>query len=216
MTEGKQLRIAVAGAGAIGRRHIDLVLRSRDCLLMAIADPAPGAAAISNESGVPLFSSLTDLIAHERPDGVILATPNSLHLENGLACIAAGIPTLIEKPLADSIESGQRLCEAAERANVKLLTGHHRQHNPIMEKAMAVIRSGQLGRLVAVVGTEMFCKPDRYFDDGHGAASPAVVRSSSIWFMKSGICARYAVRSRPFRLLHPIQSAGFRLKTRRP
>jgi predicted dehydrogenase len=172
LTEGKQLRIAVAGAGAIGRRHIDLVLRSRDCLLMAIADPAPGAAAISNESGVPLFSSLTDLIAHERPDGVILATPNSLHLENGLACIAAGIPTLIEKPLADSIESGQRLCEAAERANVKLLTGHHRQHNPIMEKAMAVIRSGQLGRLVAVVGTEMFCKPDRYFDDGPWRREP--------------------------------------------
>jgi predicted dehydrogenase len=115
---------------------------------------------------------LTGLLAHERPDGIILATPNGLHLEHGLACIAAGIPALIEKPLADSIESGQRLCEAAEHANVKLLTGHHRQHNPIMEEAMSVIRGGRLGRLVAVVGTEMFYKPDRYFDDGPWRREP--------------------------------------------
>jgi predicted dehydrogenase len=139
---------------------------------MAIVDPAPGAAVIARESGVPLYSSLTGLLAHERPDGIILATPNGLHLEHGLACIAAGIPALIEKPLADSIESGQRLCEAAEHANVKLLTGHHRQHNPIMEEAMSVIRGGRLGRLVAVVGTEMFYKPDRYFDDGPWRREP--------------------------------------------
>jgi predicted dehydrogenase len=168
----QQLRIAVAGAGAIGRRHIELVLRRRDGGLAAIIDPAPGAAEIASRSGVPLFSSLTDLFAHERPDGVILATPNGLHLEHGLTCIAAGVPTLIEKPLADSIESGQLLCEAAERANVKLLTGHHRQHSPIMEEAVAVVRSGRLGRLVAVVGTEMFCKPDRYFDDGPWRREP--------------------------------------------
>jgi predicted dehydrogenase len=168
----QQLRVAVAGAGAIGRRHIELVLRRRDCGLAAIIDPAPGAAEIASRSGVPLFSSLTDLFAHERPDGVILATPNGLHLEHGLTCIAAGVPTLIEKPLADSIGSGQLLCEAAERANVKLLTGHHRQHSPIMEEAVAVVRSGRLGRLVAVVGTEMFCKPDRYFDDGPWRREP--------------------------------------------
>jgi predicted dehydrogenase len=64
------------------------------------------------------------------------------------------------------------LCEAAEHANVKLLTGHHRQHNPIMEEAMSVIQSGRLGRLVAVVGTEMFYKPDRYFDDGPWRREP--------------------------------------------
>ncbi len=166
----QQLRIAVAGAGAIGRRHIDLVLRSRYCKLAAIIDLAPGAAA--SKSGIPHFSSLTDLFAHERPDGVIIATPNSLHLEHGLACIAAGIPALIEKPLADSVDAGQQLCEAAEHANARLLTGHHRQHNPIMEKAVAVVRNGRLGRLVAVVGTEMFCKPDRYFDDSPWRREP--------------------------------------------
>jgi predicted dehydrogenase len=119
-----------------------------------------------------LLASLAEVLVQVRPDGVILATPNRLHVEQGLACIAAGVPALIEKPLADSIEDGVQLCEAAERANVKLLTGHHRQHNPIMARAVETVRSGRLGRLVAVVGTEMFCKPDHYFEEGPWRRQP--------------------------------------------
>jgi predicted dehydrogenase len=159
------LRIAVVGAGAIGRAHIDRILKSRDCQLIAIVDPAPGASDLAAKAGVPLAASLADVLK-QRPDGVILATPNLLHGEQGLACIGAGVPALIEKPLADTIEDGERLCEAAERAGVNLLTGHHRQHNPIMTRAVEIVKSGRLGRLVAVVGTEMFCKPDQYFEDG--------------------------------------------------
>jgi predicted dehydrogenase len=166
------LRIAVIGAGAIGRAHIERILQNPDCRLTAIVDPAPGAAEIAAKAGAPLIASLTDVLTHERPDGVILATPNRLHVEQGLACVAAGVPALIEKPLADTIEDGKRLCRSAERANVKLLTGHHRQHNPIMVKAAEIVRGGRLGRLVAVVGTEMFYKPDQYFEDGPWRRQP--------------------------------------------
>jgi predicted dehydrogenase len=102
------LRIAVIGAGAIGRAHIERILQNPDCRLTAIVDPAPGAAEIAAKAGAPLIASLTDVLTHERPDGVILATPNRLHVEQGLACVAAGVPALIEKPLADTIEDGER------------------------------------------------------------------------------------------------------------
>jgi len=161
----KRLRIAVAGAGMIGRRHVDLVSQSRRCELTAIVDPAPFARQVASKAGVPLYGSLADLLARERLDGIILATPNQLHVEQGLACIAAGVPALIEKPIADSVEAAERLCEAAARAEVKLMTGHHRQHSPIMAKATEIVRSGRLGRIVAVVGTAMYYKPDEYFND---------------------------------------------------
>jgi predicted dehydrogenase len=162
---GKRPRIAVAGAGVIGRRHIDLVSKSETCELAAIVDPAPAAREIAVAARAPLLASLAELFAREKPDGVIVATPNSLHLEHGLVCIAAGVPALIEKPLADTIEAAERLCAAAEAAKVALLTGHHRQHSTIMANAVNVVHSGRLGRVVAVIGTALYYKPDSYFDD---------------------------------------------------
>ena len=72
---------------------------------MAIVDPAPGVSDLAAKLGVPLIASLPDLFK-QRPDGVILASPNRLHVEHGLACVAAGVPALIEKPLADTVENG--------------------------------------------------------------------------------------------------------------
>jgi len=176
----RQVRIAVAGAGMIGKRHIELVHeRTGGCVLAGIVDPAPIAGELASRLGVPLCKSLPELFARARPDGVIVATPNSLHVEHGLACVAAGVPALIEKPIADSIGAAEHLCDAAERAKVPLLTGHHRQHSPIMEKAVELVRSGRLGRLVAVVGTAMYCKPDTYFEEGvwrrHPGGGPVLI-----------------------------------------
>lgn len=161
-----EVRIAVAGAGLIGRRHIELIRESDMCELSAIVDPAPGAAGVAGEAGVPVYPNLTVLFAAEPPDGVILATPNSLHVRNGLECVEHGVPALVEKPVADSVEEGLRLVEAAEAAGVPLLVGHHRRHSPILEKAREVVEDGTLGTIVAVMGSAMFYKPDHYFDEG--------------------------------------------------
>lgn len=157
-------RIAVAGAGLIGRRHIELIQASADCELAAIVDPLPTTAAFADGLGVPLYADLDSLLAAQRPHGVILATPNQLHVEGALACVAHGVPALIEKPVAHSLEEGKRLLAIAEQAGAKLLVGHHRAHSAILEKAREVIAEGVLGNLVAVMGSALFYKPDDYFD----------------------------------------------------
>lgn len=159
----KPLRIAVAGAGYIGQAHLDLVQRSSDCTLSAIVDPAPAAAATAARAGAPLFASLQDMLARDKPDGIIVATPNQLHLEHALLGIAAGVPLLLEKPIAATVSEAQTLLAAADDAGARLLIGHHRAHSPIMAKARAVVASGALGPLVAVTGSATFFKPDAYF-----------------------------------------------------
>ncbi len=159
------VRIAVAGAGTIGQAHIDVALRSDLCVLSAIVDPAPAAAAVAARAGVPLFASLQDMLAADKPDAVILATPNQLHLPHALTCIDAGLAILLEKPIASTMKEATRLVQAAEAAQARLLIGHHRAHSPIMAKAAAVVASGVLGRLVAVTGSATFFKPDSYFSD---------------------------------------------------
>ena len=163
-------RIAVAGAGLIGQTHIALAHASASVALSAVVDPSPGAAAVAARHGVPVFASLDALLAQDRPDGIVLATPNALHVPQALQCLDAGLAVLLEKPIAPTVADAQRLVRHAGIGRV--LIGHHRAHSPIMAKARAVVASGQLGRLVSVMGSATFLKPDHYFDDGPWRREP--------------------------------------------
>lgn len=159
-----KLPIAVAGAGLIGRAHIALVRKSQHCALAAIADPTPQAEALAKEIGVPHFADLERMLDEAKPQGVIVATPNVAHAPNGLACIARGIPALVEKPITETIETARELVTAAKEADVPLLVGHHRRHSAVLAQAREVIASGKLGRITSVTAFTTFLKPDPYFD----------------------------------------------------
>jgi predicted dehydrogenase len=158
-------RIAVAGAGYIGLAHMGVAQNSLSCTLSAIVDPSPAAVAVAEKAGVPLYTSIEALLAQDRPDGLILATPNQLHVPQALQCIAAHLPILLEKPIATTVAEGEQLLKVVEETGAKVLIGHHRAHSPIMAKAREVVASGKLGQLVAVMGSATFFKPDHYYLD---------------------------------------------------
>jgi predicted dehydrogenase len=170
--ENMPLRIAVIGAGVIGRTHVKLVQQSPSCALAAIVDPVAGAGELARELGVPHYRDIAALLADQRPDGAIVASPNHLHVEQGLALIAVGIPCLIEKPVAHDVAEGERLCAAAEQARVAVLIGHHRLHSPIIAEARTAIADGALGRIVAIMGSALFYKPTAYFAAGPWRSQP--------------------------------------------
>ncbi|KAF1021972.1 MAG: putative oxidoreductase YjhC [Paracidovorax wautersii] len=165
-------RLAVAGAGLIGRRHIELVQASDAVHLQAIVDPSPDARAVADAAGVALYPDLAQLFTAEAVDGVILATPNALHVEQALQCIEHGVVALIEKPVAHTLEAGERLLQAATAAQARLLVGHHRAHSPILARAREVIAQGTLGRIVAVSGSATFYKPTDYFESAPWRRQP--------------------------------------------
>jgi predicted dehydrogenase len=165
-------RIAVAGAGLIGAAHMRVAAASPTCALSAVVDPAPAASRAATEAGVPLYGSLEELLERDRPDGVVLATPNRLHFQHALTCIEAGLPVLIEKPMATSVAEGEKLLNLVSERNATVLVGHHRAHSPLMARAKEIVDSGALGRLVAVQGSAMFYKPDEYFREGPWRSEP--------------------------------------------
>ncbi len=79
------------GAGLIGRRHIQHVSAEPQAELVAVVDPTDAGRRVAADNGAPWASSLRELLATERPDGVIIATPNQVHVENALEAVAAGI-----------------------------------------------------------------------------------------------------------------------------
>lgn len=166
------LRIALVGAGQIGRAHAERVRASDECRLAALADPADQAAELAQAWGVPWFADLAALLAAARPDGVILATPNAQHADGALQCLAAGVPVLVEKPIAGTLADAQRIADAARASGVPVLVGHHRRHSAHIAAARQAIDSGRLGRLIAVQGSALFVKPDDYFQQAPWRSQP--------------------------------------------
>ena len=168
----KRLRLGVAGAGVIGRAHLQRIVASEECDCVALVDPAPAASVLAHEATLPLFRELPAMIDALRPDAVILATPNSLHVSGALQCIAQRVACLVEKPLAETLNDARRLADAARRAAVPVLVGHHRRHSAVLRAACDVIEGGRLGRLVAITGSATFRKPDRYFEEAPWRRQP--------------------------------------------
>ena len=158
------IRIAVIGAGLIGRKHLGILLADPAFEVAGIADPAPQAEAYARERGIPCFKETEALLDGVKPDGVVIANPNALHRATALACIERRIPAIVEKPVADTIADAMVIVNAAAKAKVPMLTGHHRRHNPIMQAARDFVRGGALGKIVAVTGTWLHRKPDDYYD----------------------------------------------------
>lgn len=156
-------QIAVIGAGEIGRTHLAAIAACEGTAIAGIADPSAAAADTADAFGCPLFRDVAALLA-SRPDGVVIATPNTLHVPQALAAVAAGIPVLVEKPLADSLDAAARLAEAAEAAGVPGLVGHHRRHHPAMRALKAELEAGRLGDLVTGTVMLTLAKPDAYFE----------------------------------------------------
>jgi len=158
------VRLAVVGAGLVGRWHVDAVRSLKGTAEPhAIVDPSPAARDYAQGLGITWFASLSELLASSPPDGAVIVTPNQMHAENGLECAAAGYPMLIEKPIATSSIEAQKIVEAAAANGVPVLVGHHRRHNPLIQKARSLIDEGILGRIATVHGTCWLLKPDDYF-----------------------------------------------------
>lgn len=158
------MKLAVIGAGAIGLTHCQTIHETPGFELAGIADPTDQAAATAAQYKTRHYRDHRRLIEAEAPDGAIVATPNALHVSVGIDFLQAGIPILVEKPIAASTTDAAVLLDAARKTGVPVLVGHHRRHHPFVAKAHELISSGAIGRPVLVNVSYNLFKPASYFD----------------------------------------------------
>ena len=159
-----KLGIAVIGAGLIGRAHIELASSHPNVTLVAVVDPDPAGEALARAAGVPWFSDHRQMLDRVRPRAAIVSTPNVTHAAVAVDCMEAGAAVLVEKPIANTLEDAQRICETSLRTGRPALVGHQRRHNPIIARARSIIGAGELGRLVSATVMCTWLKPGDYFD----------------------------------------------------
>ena len=162
-TEGKKLRAGLIGLGMMGRHHAR-VLGSMDGVeLVAVADPGGDAHGVAN--GRPVLKDVEELIA-AKIDFAVVAVPTVFHTETGLTLAAAGVHTLVEKPLAPDVESATQLAETFERAGLVGAVGHIERFNPSLQNLRKRLEAGELGEVFQVVTRRQGPFPNRIADVG--------------------------------------------------
>ena len=157
-------KLAIVGAGVIGKRHMAAIAETPAAELVAIADPLPTAKTIAEENGIQWFAETEDMLAAVKPDGVIVATPTEHHLAPVLAAMDAGAHVLVEKPITPNLAQAEEIITRSATIRRHVLVGHHRRHYPVLHKARDLVQGGALGRLVAVCGQWTVKKPPAYFE----------------------------------------------------
>ncbi|HEX3704374.1 MAG TPA: Gfo/Idh/MocA family oxidoreductase [Vicinamibacterales bacterium] len=132
------LRIAVVGVGHLGRHHARILSSLPGVRLVAVVDRnAARAAEIAEANGTRALTDCRDLLG--QVDAVTIAVPTELHAEIGTMFLAAGVPALIEKPLARTLAEADALIAAAATAAVTLAVGHTERFNPAVEAARPLL-----------------------------------------------------------------------------
>ena len=160
------LRIAVIGAGAMGRHHARVVAESPETELVAVVDPAPAADEIAYRHRAPRLAGLGDLLGGEYPEAAIVAVPTAHHAAVAAALLEADIPVLVEKPVAATEQEAAHLVELAQRRGLPLTVGHVERFNPAVVALRDRLRSEELGRVFQVHTRRLSPFPARVGDTG--------------------------------------------------
>lgn len=148
----KPLRLGVAGLGNAGHQVVRAVSQVSGVELAAAADTRREAvdSFAQGHPGVPCFERVAAMCDSPDVDVVWIATPNEYHAEHAAAAAARGKHVICEKPMAVTLEECDRMIEAAEENQVKLLIGHSKLSDPPVVKMGEVIAGGSLGPLVQI------------------------------------------------------------------
>ncbi|MFZ6846963.1 Gfo/Idh/MocA family oxidoreductase [Undibacterium sp. RuRC25W] len=154
----KTIKVALAGAGAFGIKHLDGIrlipgvevvsLISRDIEKTRDIAARYGIAHVTTE--------LEESLALPEVDAVILCTPTQLHAEQALACLRAGKHVQVEIPLADSLSGAEAVVEQARVSGLVAMCGHTRRFNPSHQYVQQQVQSGRFKLQQMDVQTHFF------------------------------------------------------------
>lgn len=161
------MKTAVIGVGSMGRNHARVYSELAEAELVAVSDAnAKLAESVAEKIGVRAYTDYREMLAKEQPEAVSIAVPTVMHEEVGIVALEAGAHVLMEKPIAATVEEGQRLIEKAKSVGRQLMVGHIVRFNPAIQALKQKLAAGELGRIFQV-----FCRragpfPSRILDVG--------------------------------------------------
>lgn len=147
----KRLKAAVIGAGSMGQNHLRVYSELEDVELVAVSDPDLNVLDnLRNRYRIRTYTDYQTMIEQEQLDLVSVVVPTEHHYRVAVDTINAGIATLIEKPIAATVEEGIQLVHLAHQKNVILTVGHIERFNPAILELKRQIDQEALGKVYQI------------------------------------------------------------------
>jgi UDP-N-acetyl-2-amino-2-deoxyglucuronate dehydrogenase len=140
--------VAIVGTGMWGPRLAEAAGRAGLELVACFSRDERKRSEFGSRFGCEPAASFEDAIGHPRVEGVVLATPNDVHEEQALACAERDRHVFVEKPIADSVDAGERMRRGCADAGVTLMVGHAFRRLGAARRVKELVDGGALGRVV--------------------------------------------------------------------
>jgi 2-hydroxy-4-carboxymuconate semialdehyde hemiacetal dehydrogenase len=141
----KTIKVALAGAGAFGIKHLDGIKNIDGVEVVSLVSrELEKTREVANQYGIGhVTTELADSLALKEVDAVILCTPTQMHAEQSIACLKAGKHVQVEIPLADSLQGAQDVVAMANISGLVAMCGHTRRFNPSHQYVHKEIAAGR-------------------------------------------------------------------------
>jgi 2-hydroxy-4-carboxymuconate semialdehyde hemiacetal dehydrogenase len=141
----KNIRVALAGAGAFGQKHLDaLKLIDGVEVTSVIGRELDKTQEVAKKYGIGhATTDLNETLKRSDVDAVILATPTQMHASQSIACLNAGKHVQVEIPLCDKLADGKAVVQAQEKTGLVAMVGHTRRFNPSHQFVHKRIEKGE-------------------------------------------------------------------------
>jgi UDP-N-acetylglucosamine 3-dehydrogenase len=147
----------------MGRNHLRVIHDLQDIRLVAVVDENPTHDSVPSQ--LPLMEKVEDALALGL-DCAIIAVPTKFHEDVATKFASAGVPVLIEKPLADTREAAMRIQVAFQESSVPAFVGHVERFNPAIQELKSRLMNGDLGQVYQIATRRQSSFPGRVSDVG--------------------------------------------------
>jgi 2-hydroxy-4-carboxymuconate semialdehyde hemiacetal dehydrogenase len=145
MNTNKTIKVALAGAGAFGTKHLDGIKNIDGVeVVSVIGRELEKTKEVAQKYGIGhVGTDLAESLAMKEVDAVILCTPTQMHAEQSIACLKAGKHVQVEIPLADSLKGAEEVAALQQRSGLVAMVGHTRRFNPSHQWVHQRVKAGE-------------------------------------------------------------------------
>jgi UDP-N-acetylglucosamine 3-dehydrogenase len=146
-----KIRVAVIGAGNMGKNHLRNYFLFPDVNLVGLADINPTTKKLADEYKTEFYTDYKEMLDELKPDAVSIVVPTPFHFEVASEVMNRGIHCMLEKPIASRVKEADALIALAKKMKVVFTVGHIEHYNPLVIELKKLLDKKSIGDITSII-----------------------------------------------------------------